>query len=142
MAGNGLIFMTRGTYPLGTVISGTNNIIRGNGAIGGPIIFLNASAQLEWILNGFLLGNASLNGGILILGNNIRLGRGTKINNGTVNLKNYSLTYGSKELTITQANYSYGNNGSVELSENFTLDATWTFSQNCILQLEIMVIFL
>ena len=133
LAGNGLIFMTRGTYPLGTVISGTNNIIRGNGAIGGPIIFLNASAQLEWILNGFLLGNASLNGGILILGNNIRLGRGTKINNGTVNLKNYSLTYGSKELTITQANYFDGNNGSVELSANITLDATWTFSQNCIL---------
>lgn len=133
LSGNGLIFITRGTYPLGTVISGINNSIRGNGAIGGPIVFLNASAQLEWALNGSLLGNASLNGGILTLSNNMRLGRGTKINNGTINLKNYSLSYGSKELTITQANYFDGNSGSVELSADIILDATWTFSQNCIL---------
>jgi len=131
--GNGSIFMTSGTYPLGTVVSGTGNLIQGNGSIGGPVNFLNSSAQLQWLLNGLLIGNMSLNGGTLILGANMNLARGTQVNNGIVNLGIYSFSYGSTDLTITQNNYFSGNNGALELSANITLDAVWTFSQNCVL---------
>lgn len=131
--GNGSIFMTRGAYPLGTVVSGTGNIIQGNGSIGGPVTFLNSSAQLQWLLNGLLIGNMSLNGGTLILGANMNLARGTQVNNGIVNLGIYSFAYGSTDLTVTQNNYFSGNNGALELSANITLDAVWTFSQNCVL---------
>ncbi len=133
LGGDHSIFMIRGTYPLGTLILGTGNIIRGNGAIGGPIIYLSPSADLEWLLNGILIGNITLNGGTVKLGCDMYLARGTKINNGTIDVQSYSLIYGTQDLTISQNNYFDGNAGSVQLRSDVTLDVNWTFSQDCVL---------
>jgi len=133
LGGDASVFMVRGTYPMGTVVLGTNNAIRGNGAIGGPIIFLSPAAELEWLLNGVMIGDITLNGGTVKLVCDMRLSRGTKVNNGTINLQSSSLVYGTKDLVTNQNNYFDGDGGSVQLQSDMTLDASWTFSQNCIL---------
>lgn len=133
LGGGGEVFMNRGTYPFGTFVLNSDNIIRGNGAIGGPIIFLNPTAELEWLLNGALIGNMKLNGGTVRLGSDMHLARGTQINNGTIDLRSNSIVFGTQDLTITQNNYFDGDGGAIELCSNIVLDASWTFSQNCIL---------
>lgn len=133
LRGNDSIFMVRGIYALGTVVMGTNNIIRGNGSIGGPIIYLSPTAKIDWALSGQLIGDMTLNGGTVKLSSDMHLARGTRVKNGKIELQSHSLVFGSKDITISQNNYFDGSSGSVILHSDLTLDAVWTFSNDCVL---------
>jgi len=134
LGGDDSIFITQGTYNLGTVISGQNNSILGDGAVSGPIFFMNSSAHLKWSLNGPLLANMKLNGGLLTLLQNMYLGQNTLVSNGQVDMNSNSLFFGSKSLVILDDMSFNGNGAVITLNADMSLDATFTLKGSGIIQ--------
>jgi hypothetical protein len=133
-AGN-FLFLSRGAYPLLTIVSGVGNSILGNGIISGPIIFDGPTADLAWSLNGSLLANITLNGGLLKLDSDLILGSDVLIlGSGEVNLQGKTCVFGGKEIHFSDPLYWNGNGGTIEMNHDIYLDTLWTFSGVCTIQ--------
>jgi hypothetical protein len=128
--GDGRMFITRGTVPSYSRISGTGNTFLGTGNISGAITFITSGAQLTIALIGSILENLALAGGTLILGNDLSFGLDKSISgSGTVSLAGYSFNFGTKESTWSSPLYwDAGSNGKVALRNKLSLSNTWTFS--------------
>lgn len=134
LAGNQEIFLEEGTLPLYLLIMNSGNMIRGNGNIGGLTTLYNSDAEISYNLNGSVLNDINLNGGKIILDNDLKFGHNAKLlTGGTVNLSDKDLDFGEKDLSCTATIYWDGNYGAVKLNSNINLYSTLTFSGNCTL---------
>ncbi|MCX5921743.1 MAG: hypothetical protein NTX86_00200 [Candidatus Dependentiae bacterium] len=134
LAGGMSIYMTKGVLPLYTLVASTGNTIRGNGNVGGMVIWQDSSAGLYWDVSGAMLNNMLMNGGTLTLNSDIVFSSGMQIlDYGTVKLGSYNFKMGTGELTYAAPLYWDGTDGVITLNSNVTLSSTWTFSGSCIL---------
>lgn len=135
LAGNHTIFLEGGILPAYTFIMGTNNKINGSGGITGGIILSDSTAELQWGVNGVLLNNITMAGGMLNLLCDITLGRGNVLSgNGVVKLGNLNFNIGTQETTWTDDLYWDGTGGSINLNGDIALSGKWTFSGNSVIE--------
>lgn len=129
LAGNNEIFITKGLFPLYTLVTGTNNKMHGNGTVSGNIIFLSPTAVLNWSVSGLMLGNIAFAGSKLNLDLDLEFGRGATITGaGTINLAGNQLMFGPGDLTMTSTLYFDGAGSEIDLQSNVILTSAWTFS--------------
>jgi hypothetical protein len=134
LSGNQSIFLINGALPLYTLVSGTGNIIEGNGSVAGQVIFQDSNAQLLWGVEGQLLNTMSLNGGQLTLLGDFECANGVQFAGpGIVHLGNVSFNLGQQDLLWPDAIYWDGSNGVLNINSNITLSNLWTFSGDCVL---------
>lgn len=132
--GGQTINVISGVLPLGTLVSNAGNIMSGSGTIDGPIVLQDSNAQLIWALNGSLLEPIVMNGGSLILANDMTLGNGAYLSGAsTVHVGNRIFNFGNTDLTVADPTYWDGSNDGINMFSNITLENTWTFSGQCTL---------
>lgn len=133
LSGDGLIFITRGTLPLATMVSGTGNRLVGSGGVSGPIILSDDASELRCGIEGALSANITLNEGTIILERNLYLAQGAILDGeGTMTTGPYTIIIGS-DASWTSTIAWVGTDATVELGGNIDLSGTWTFSgQNTI----------
>jgi hypothetical protein len=128
------ISMLRGDFPLAVRIGGPNNIIRGNGTLLSPVIFLTPTGELTWEALGGISSYVMLSGGTLALTSDLFLAAGAVIHGpGSVNLNNRRLRLTPQSSTWDSAIYWQGSGGVVDLKAPVTLSGVWTFSGDCTL---------
>ncbi len=134
LIGSGELYLNKGAYPLGTVVTGEGNLVHGNGNIVGPIILGAPTAELQWALNGGLANTLSLNGGTVTLLQDMHLSRGVVATTaGSIDLDDNRFILGSKELQwMTDMNFD-GQSGEVHLNNDVHLSGVWTFTGDCVL---------
>ena len=143
LAGNQEIFLEEGTLPLYLLVMNSGNMIRGNGNISGLTTLYDSDAEISYNLNGSVLNDINLNGGKIILDNDLRLGHNAKLlTGGTVNLSDKDISFGEKDLSCTATIYWDGNYGAVKLNSNINLYSTWTFSGNCTIDAAGYILFI
>ncbi len=129
--GNGLLFLTKGTFQPYLGVSGTGNQLWGTGDIAGPVVFADSSAQLTCNLNGSILYDIALNSGTIILGNDFYLGpQNTVAQMGTVDLGGHRCVLGTEDQVWTST--LVWENGSISLNSHVTLLGAWTFQHDCV----------
>jgi len=129
LANGGNLFSSRGTFPLGLVIDGTGNEIRGSGNIGGPIIFSDPTADLTIGIQGDLDSSISLNGGTLIADGDLAMATGGSIAGpGRVCLDGNSFSLASIQSTWNTSLLFEGTDGVIDLENKLSLVETVTLS--------------
>jgi hypothetical protein len=132
--GNQSLIMVSGLLPLVTYVANAGNTITGNGSVAQAIVLQDSNAQLIWALNGNLLSSMVMNGGSLVLSTDLTCGNGVILSGpSTVHLSNNVFSFGQTDLTITDTTYWDGASDAINLFSNITLDSTWTFSGQCVL---------
>ncbi len=131
LGGNHKVVLVKGPFPLAIVVSGTGNMIQGNGVVGGPIVYLSPIAQLTWSNLGLLNSSITFNGGTLLLGSDLILKEGaTLVGSGTISLQNKSVQF-PIVATTQSSNLIFTGNGDIVLNANMTLNANLTFNNVC-----------
>lgn len=134
LAGNQTITLISGTLPLGTLVANTGNIIAGSGIVDGPVILQDSNAQLIWAVNGVLNKTMTMNGGSVVLANDMTLGNGVYLSGAsTIHVGNHIFSFGNTDLTLTHPTYWDGTNDGINMFSNITLENRWTFSGQCTL---------
>lgn len=131
--GNGdSVTVSSGSAPFAFLITGTNNSIKGEGNVRGPISLLTSSAILSSGISGVVYHNISLSGGTLSLADDLRLGNNIVLNGpGRVELGTNSLMLGSSDMNWVSPIVWNGNGGSINMRANLHLSNVWTFSGEC-----------
>jgi hypothetical protein len=133
LSGNDLLFITRGTLPLATIVSGTGNRLVGNGSVSGPIMLLNSAAQLNCGVEGAVSADITLNGGTVLLERNLYLTQGAEfVGQGTVNLGSFAVEMAADTVWTSTVAW-IGNNATIECGASIDLSGTWTLSGSCII---------
>jgi hypothetical protein len=133
LAGNQGISLTKGQFPAYIYIQNSGNVLEGTGSILGSIIFHDRNAELIWKNDGYIVNSVNLNGGTLILQNNLNFcANGAFSGPGIVNLGMTTLTLCEKEAQLVPSICFIGQTGKVEFTEKLSLSSTCTFQGNCI----------
>ncbi len=131
--GGDSFYVDSGVAPFPISASGTNNTIGGAGDIAGTITLQDSSAALTLQLLGLLTSDAVMNDGTLTLANDLYLGSGVMFTgNGTINLSDYSLYFGSETKSWSDNTYWSGSGGAMHFNSNISLSGTWTFGGNVV----------
>ena len=135
LEGNGLLYLTKGNFMLPLFVSSTPNYIWGAGTIAGPIILQDSSTCAIFDFTGIINTDIAMNGGTIVLGNDLCFSSGYKIaGSGVCNLSSNKLTLGAKNLSWPDAVQFIGTDGgSVDIRSRIDLLSTWTFSGDCII---------
>lgn len=134
LSGNQSIFLIKGTLPLYTLVSSTNNVIQGNGNVAGAIILQDSNAALTWGVDGTLQNNIAMNGGTLTLANDLNCMNGVMPTGaGTIHIGLNRVNLGSTDLNWVGSTYWDGLQGQINLFSKVSLSNTWTFSGNCVI---------
>jgi hypothetical protein len=134
LAGNHSLCMTKGVVPGYLYVSGSDNELCGTGDIIAPIILQDSGSELSCDLNGSFFFNPSLNGGILTLDGDVRLGPGISLmSSGTIDLNSYQMLLSPVVGSWTTDTVWSGTGGIVKLQADVDLGATWTFTNNCVI---------
>ncbi len=132
LAGNNELFLLKGVFASYVMVMGTNNIIHGDGALGGPIILTDPSASVQMKINGDLIQDVYLSGGTIELLKDLRFSKHHNIaDSGKVNLSEGRLKLGNVDQEWTGDIYWDGDGGCIGLHSKITLSGTWTVSGNC-----------
>jgi len=114
-------------------VSGTNNTLSGSGDVTETITLQDSSAELTLQLGGLLASDVVMNDGTVILASDLYLGNGVVFTgNGTVNLSDDSLYFGSEMKSWTSNTYWSGSGGALHFNSNISLSGTWTFGGNVV----------
>lgn len=133
LSGNQSIFLIKGSLPLFTLVSSTGNVIQGNGNVAGSVILQDSNSALTWGVDGTLQSNITMNGGTLILANDLNCMSGIMpLGTGTIRLGLNRINFGSTDLAWTGNTYWDSSQGQINLDSKVTLSNTWTFSGNCV----------
>lgn len=131
--GDSLSF-SKGILPVPINVSGSKNIISGNGSLAGIVTLQDSLTTLTCALNGTILNSIAMNGGNLVLLADLDLGNTvTLTGTGSVNLSAFSLNLGSQSLTWTSTLSVQGNNGKIKLNNNLSLLSTWTINGSVVI---------
>lgn len=134
LPGSGELYLSKGAYPLGTIVAGSSNIVHGNGNITGPVLLANSASELQWALNGGLANTFSLAGGTITLLQDMHLARGiTASTGGTIDLGASRFILGTLEIDWPTDMNFIGASGEVNLNNDVHLNGIWTFTGDCVL---------
>jgi hypothetical protein len=112
--------------------SGTSNL-GGPGSINANLELRNSGVTAKPALVSNLANNIILNGGKLILNNDLKFVSDKKITgSGTVSLNTHKLAFGTESLNFTDNIYWEASSG-MDLNARTTLSSTWTFNGECYL---------
>ena len=132
LAGNGVINLSNGTLPLYLLVQGVGNRLEGVGNIGGLITLANSDAELLCDLSGSLLKSISMNGGIVSLNQNLKLGNGVVFaGGGMVNMNTFDIATGNTDAAWSNDIWWNGTDAVISLNSNVSLASTWTFNGTC-----------
>ncbi|MCK5632132.1 hypothetical protein KAH94_00105, partial [bacterium] len=132
--GNNSLNLNKGVFPLPLTVTGSGNYLRGTGDVGAPIILGGPTSELICHFGGSILSSPILNNGTMTLSRNINFGPDISFaNKGTVDLNNYQMIFGPKDMEWSSDVFWEGTGGSLSLRANLDLSGTWTFDGNCIL---------
>lgn len=135
LPGNGSIFITKGSLPSYTLVTGSGNRIDGNGTITGGIILSDSSARLTCGVNGSVANNIMLNDGTFTLSADLNLLQNYQIvGPGTVDLSFYRALMAYQDTHWATPLRWQANSGSIHINEEFTLLSTWTITGVCTLE--------
>lgn len=130
LAGNGLLFLSKGTFEPYLGVMNKSNMLWGSGDIAGPVALLGSDAQLSINLNGSILSNPALGGGTIILENDLYLGpANTCMQTGTVDLGFHQCVFGSEDQTWTST--LVWKDGSITLNSHVLLNGSWFINGTC-----------
>ena len=132
LAGNDSLYINKGNFLLPLFVSGTGNIVRGTGAFGGGIQLQDSDTELILDFNGNIQTSIAMNGGKVILSDDLSLICGVMfLGDGIVNLGYKKLTLGIEDLTW--AGSTRWENGAIDIRSKVDLTSTWTFSGRCLI---------
>lgn len=132
LAGNGLLDLKKGQYPLNTVVRNKNNLFKGSSDVSGSVILKNHDAELNLEVGGEFLKNIVINGGTINLNGDCNLGKEVVLSgSGTVNLSKYNFNTGTKDIVWTSTIFWDSNAAQIRLHSNMTLASQLTFSGVC-----------
>lgn len=133
LADGGRVEITKGYYLLTTFVQGSGNLISGPSDIMSYYLgFRDELSDLTLAIDGELLINPMLNGGTLILGKDLRLGRGVPLTGpGKVMMNNYNFSFGDREMTWTDTIMWDGNGSQLNLQADLNLASPLTFNGDC-----------
>ena len=135
LPGDGSLFLFEGTMPLGTLVSGVNNIIKGNGNLTAPVVLLAPTAEVTFNLDGALSANVTLNGGTAKLDRDLYfVGNAYPAGGGMLDVGAHSIVLGQKDLTWIGSTFWSSDGPSLIMNANVTLNSAWTFSGDCLIQ--------
>jgi acetyltransferase-like isoleucine patch superfamily enzyme len=126
------LYLSNGLIPLPITIQGSNTTIAGNGRLDSTITLSNSSSSLILSLQGSVNGPIDLNGGTVILNNDIVL---TSTNyfasSGTINIQNHAVTISPHTSQLIANEITWiGNYGAINYNDELTLTGTRTFVGN------------
>lgn len=129
---DGSMYFSGGMYPGNIKVNGTNNNLLGNGTLVGNIIFYDSNSTLTSSLEGAILGNISLNGGLFNLRNNIFFEDQANFSTtGTINIGEHLVDFGFNTTVFNVPLEWYSSNGCINLNSNVSLTSTWTINGIC-----------
>lgn len=112
-------------------VEGSHNRLEGFPLFNNPIVLADADTTVTVAIQSILNQNIELNGGRIILDENLILADGVSLTGpGTILLNDRRLEFGTKDLEITSSLYWIGA-ADVYMSGKITLKATWTFENEC-----------
>lgn len=132
LAGNDEIYVTEGLEPFPLIVSGSNNRLHGAGRIIAPITLQDNNASLCCRLNGLVDSDITMNGGTLMLDDDLNLGFNVILSgSGVVDLSTQDFALHINGGTWSDALKWDGNPGAVKLNSDVSLIGTWTFTNDC-----------
>lgn len=130
-----LIFNT-GAVPYTTIIKGNGNVLSGNGAVAGQLVFTDSASELTWDLQKPINQGLDMKGGRLIISQDTSFAPSYSIvGTGTIDLGKTTLNIGSEPVEFTADTYWIGNGATIKLNNDVSLSGNWTFSGNCIIDI-------
>jgi len=134
LSGNETIFLSTGQLIIHTLVQGKGNNLYGNGLIAAPIILTDSNAELTLSVDGVVSEHITLNGGKVILGQDIHFTSEKQFKgNGIVNVGGNQLSFGSKDADWVDDIYFYGDGANIDLNADVALSNKLTFSGNIVL---------
>jgi hypothetical protein len=122
-----------GTLPLAMQVTGTDNTFAGSGNMNGPIVILNNSSILNVNFNGIIFNSIAMNGGSLLLQDNLTLGNDASLTgSGCVNINTRNVHFGRNDFSWTGTTCWLSSSGSLNLNSTLSLSGTWTIQGTCI----------
>jgi len=135
LTGDDTLNLTKGNFEPYTYIASTGNRVIGTGDISGLMTFAGPGSEISYSASGLLLQSPALNGGKITLTGNMRLGPNVCLQGpGEIDLGGYRCYLGLTDYVWTDSLCWDGNGGSLELSSQLSLHATWTFKNSCVLE--------
>ena len=139
LTGDCSIYFSSGALYENIGVSGSNNIISGSGVLNGAITFANSSSYLILDLIGSLMSPVDLQGGTLILANDITMYQpNCFISPGMVDLQQYTMSFDYVTSATNLGAFAFSapitwisNNGGIELTNDPTLLAPWIIQGVC-----------
>ncbi|MFH1643664.1 MAG: hypothetical protein ABIA74_00615 [bacterium] len=129
LEGNGLLNLTKGTFPAWIIVKNKNNYVTGEGRISGPIILQDENAEVRLLFDGLMDNGIMLNGGTLILEHDLVLSQNGGIGGtGYANLSSYNLILGNRDVSWTSSIYMDGDHSVIKLNANVIFSSDVTFS--------------
>lgn len=129
--GDGKIDVSRGTYPLATLVYGINNIFSGVGIVTGPIFVAYPTAALTLAVLGVMNTDITLYGGALTLNADLTFGQNYLIEGaGLVDLGSQKLNLQLQDRVWTSSIAFQGAGARINLESNLDLVAPLVFSGN------------
>jgi len=114
-------------------VAGNYNRLEGLPTFANPVQLEDATTTLTIAINSVLNKNIELNGGTIILENDLALADGVSLTGpGTIALNGRRLTFGSEDLDYTSSLYWKGA-ADVYLNGKIDLSGSWTFEGECYL---------
>jgi len=134
LTGNNNINLISGFMPFLTHISNANNSFSGSGTIVSPVTLVDNGSQLIWAVIGTLAANVTMNGGTLALASDLNCAPDILLSGtGTVALSNKTFNLGTNPITWNDSITWNGAGGVLRLNAPLTLNTTWVFSGQCII---------
>jgi hypothetical protein len=133
--GNNSLQVLTGLFPSQLAVSGTGNTLSGAGSVAAPVILSNSSTALTSALTGKYLQGIILNGGTIALASAHQLGNSIVFTGpGTLNMGAQTLELGYSPISWTTPLLWQGTASTLTFHSNISLQSTWTFSGNVLLQ--------
>jgi len=133
LRGSDCLYLSKGVFLAPLSISGVKNKICGSGSLAAPIVLNDSDAELAFYLNGSVSSSIRMNGGKVILYDDLCMTTGVMFDgSGSVNLFGNRFTLGAKDLIWTGTlHWSGGDGGSIDIRSKIDLLSTWTFTEDC-----------
>lgn len=130
--GNDSIFFSRGILPLYIQVENSGNKIWGNGGLSGQVTLQDDTSELTMNIAGFVTTDILLNGGRIILDQDLYFAEGyCFIGTGTVSVNTSNVCLSPKSLYCDSDIYWDSDGGFLDIHSTLTLSNTWTFSGVC-----------
>ena len=133
--GNDSLFLTKGTFPLNIVVSGSGNQMIGNGGVAGTVTLSDKDTNFICGINGFIDNTLTLNEGTLLLNNDLHMhDNGKLIGPGKINLGQNDISFAPSLILGNSPIYWEGNGGAIMFTGRVSLSQTWTFKGKCVIE--------